>query len=89
MKKNPEYLIRRVADRQVIVPIGKAAENFVGMIAVNGTGAFLWEQLENEQTPETLVDALTQQYEVSREQAMKDVLTFLDKLRSVGALVEE
>ncbi len=89
MKKNPEYLIRRVADRQVIVPIGKAAENFVGMIAVNGTGAFLWEQLENEQTPERLVDALTQQYEVSREQAMKDVLTFLDKLRSVGALVEE
>lgn len=89
MRRNPEYLIRAVADRQVIVPVGAAAENFIGMIAVNVTGAYLWEKLAQEQTPDTLVEALLDKYEVTREQALKDTLAFLEKLRAAGALIED
>ena len=89
MRRNPDFLLRQVAGRQVIVPVGKAVSNFPGMITVNQTGAFLWECLETEQTLQTLVQAITETYEVSQEQAAQDAQAFLAKLRPTGALIEE
>lgn len=50
MRRNENFILRRVADMSVIVPLGAAAEAFPGMISVNETGAFLWDLLEQEQT---------------------------------------
>ena len=89
MKRHGDFLLREVAGRQVIVPVGKQAAKFFGMISLNETGAFLWQQLETEQTVDSLAQALTGNYEVSEELARKDVEAFLEKLRPTGALVEE
>lgn len=40
MRRNENFILRRVADMSVIVPLGAAAEAFPGMISVNETGAF-------------------------------------------------
>ena len=58
MRRNENFILRRVADMSVIVPLGAAAEAFPGMISVNETGAFLWDLLEQEQTLQNLGDAL-------------------------------
>lgn len=58
MRRNENFILRRVADMSVIVPLGAAAEAFPGMISVNETGAFLWDLLEQEQTLQSLGDAL-------------------------------
>lgn len=86
MVRNPDFLLREVAGRQVIVPVGNAVSGFPGMITVNQTGAFLWEQLAQEQTLDALVQAITNEYEVAQETAKQDVQSFLDKLRPTGAL---
>ena len=85
MRRNENFILRRVADMSVIVPLGAAAEAFPGMISVNETGAFLWDLLEQEQTLQSLGDALCAVYSVEREQAEADAAAFLDKLRPVGA----
>ena len=89
MRRNADFLLREVAGRQVIVPVGAAVDAFSGMITVNQTGAFLWEQLEKEQTLDSLVQAVTDTYEVEPERAKQDVEVFLEKLRTTGALIEE
>lgn len=87
MKRSADFLLRDVAGTLVIVPVGAAVSGFPGMITMNATGAYLWELLENEQTVETLTDALLARYEVDREKAKADVEAFVNKLKPTGALI--
>lgn len=88
MKRHPEFVSRQVADRFVIVPVGTAAEKFSGMITINATGKFLWDLLENEQTLDSLAQALVKEYEIDMELALKDTKTFLEPILPTGAIVE-
>lgn len=87
IKRNPDFLLRDVAGTLVIVPVGAAVSAFPGMITVNSTGAYLWELLEQEQTEQSLVQALTHRYEVDADTAGADVAAFLKRLRPTGALI--
>lgn len=87
MKRNPDFLLRRVAGTNIVVPVGVATEKLAGMIHLNDTGVFLWEQLETEQTTESLTEALTRTYEVDRVRAHGDVERFLEKLIPTGAIL--
>ncbi len=88
MTRNPQFIMRTVVDKQVLVPVGEAADAYHGMLSVNATGAYLWERMENSQTEETLADALAEKYGVAEEIALADVRLFLAKLRKVGAIIE-
>lgn len=87
MKRNPDFLMREVADTVVVVPVGAATAKFPGMITLNGTGAFLWQQLEQEQTLDSLTAAMVENYEVSEDVARADVRSFLDRLVPTGAIL--
>lgn len=88
MRRNSEFLMRQVADTTVVVPVGAATFHFHGMLTLNSTGAFLWEQLETEQTVESLTAALLSEYQVTEETARKDVERFLEKMLPTGAILE-
>ena len=87
MKRNSDFLLREIAGTVVVVPVGAAAAGFAGMITMNPTGAFLWQQLETEQTVESLTAALLENYEVTAEKAQADVVGFLEKLMPTGAII--
>ena len=89
MRRNADFLLREVADTLVVVPVGAAAGNFAGMITLNAVGAFVWEQLAQEQTVESLTDALVAEYAVDRELAQKDVEAFINQLLPTGAILEK
>ena len=85
MKLNPNFVLRQVADTWVVLPLGEATVNFNGMLTLNESGALLWKALENGTDP---VDALTAEYDVSRQLAAADVEEFLESLRKIGCLEE-
>lgn len=89
MRRNEQFILRRAADLIVIVPTGKEAARFPGMISVNETGSFLWELLREEQTVETLAEALAGTFHAERTQAERDVRAFLEKLLLAGAVEGE
>lgn len=89
MKRSPDFLLKDVADALVIVPVGKAATTFPGMITLNPTGAYIWELLETEQTVETLTKALVDRYEVEDCKAREDVQAFVKRLVPTGAVLED
>lgn len=89
MRRNPGFLMRQVAGRYVLAPVGETVKTFSGMITMNATGKFLWDLMEQEQTLDTLAQALVDTYEeVTFEQAKEDVITFLEPLLPVGAVIE-
>ena len=80
LKLDKEYVLRQIGDDYVIVPVGKAAMGFNGMITVNETGAFLWEQLVEGTNKEALLQTMVEIYEVTQEEAERDIDEFLDVL---------
>ena len=88
MKQNPDFLLREVAGKMVLVPVGAAASKFPGMVTLNRAGKLIWELLAQEQTLQSIVDAMTERYEVSREQAAQDAEKFLARLRAVEAIMD-
>ncbi len=88
MKRSNEFIKRKIGTQYVIVAVGAATKRFNGMISVNGTGSFIWDQLENEVTLADIVTAITDTYEVDAATAESHAVKFLDTLREVGALAE-
>ncbi len=88
MKLLSGVLVSEVDGEYVAVTLGKAGKKFNGMIRMNGTAAFLVRLLQSEQTEESLVAALTETYEVSREEALQNVRLVAEKLRAAGIMEE-
>ena len=90
MKLKNGFVLREVCGEKVIVGEGIETINFGKMISLNDTAAMLWKKAAElgEFTDGQLADALTGEYEVSREQALKDVEKLTANWKEVG-LVEE
>ena len=89
MKKNPDLILRSVAGEAVLIPTGGMAAQFNGMINLNGVATFIWEQMDQVQSREELVQLILDRYEIDEETARKDVNGFLDTAIHVGYAVEE
>ena len=81
MKIKDEFILRNVAENNVVVPIGQATIDFNGMISLNDTGAFIFEQMLNEITRDELVQAVINEYGIDGELAQKDVDAFIEKIK--------
>lgn len=88
MKIKDGFVIRKVADSYMAVPVGERATEVHGVIGLNETGAFLWEALEEETSQNKLVALLLKEYETSEEVAENDVKEFLSYLREKKWLYE-
>lgn len=88
MKIKEGYLLRQVAGSNIVVPVGEGSMDFSGVITLNDTGAFLWQQLEKDMTKEQLLEKLTAEYDVEESTAKQDIDDFAKKLREAG-LIEE
>lgn len=86
MKIKKEFILRSVGAENVVVAVGEQSRNFNGIIRLNETGKFLWEFLQVDVTEEFLADKLTDNYEISKEQAMADVKRFTERLKEAGVL---
>lgn len=81
MKIKDEYVLKTISDQFIVVPVGKEAVKFQGMISLNPTAKFLFELLKTEHTKDELIDALVNHYEVSYDVAENDVKSFIETLK--------
>lgn len=88
MKVKDGFIVKKVVDDYVVVPVGDNFVDFSSIINLNETGAFLWKCLENDVTEDTLADMLANEYEVSVSEVKDDTLAFVESLKNAG-LIEE
>lgn len=89
MKLKDNFVLRQVADTWVVLPLGEETINFSGMLKLNESGSMLWRVLEQNGNRDALVEALTAEYDVSRQQAEADIDEFLSQLSRHGCMHEE
>jgi len=75
------YILRTVADKFVVVPVGEEAVNFKGLITLNKSGKFLFEALSDEMSIESLIELMMNKYDVDRKTAKLDIEEFVKKLK--------
>lgn len=87
MKIKKGFVVRKVGDAHVVVPVGELSKTFHGMINLNETGAFLWNFFTTEHTVDEAVAALCAEYDVEEERARLDAEKFTEILTK-NAFVE-
>jgi len=82
------FVLREVCGEHVIVGEGLGAVNFGKLLALNETAAWLWKQAQEmgEFSVESLASRLCEEYEVTPDDAQKDVADILNEWRSVGVI---
>ncbi len=86
MKVKQNFMIKKILDDYIVVPVGDELVNFDAMITLNETGAFLWEQLSEDKTEEELVKAMCAEYDVSQDVAKSDISDFIGLLQQAKVL---
>ncbi|MEE0872347.1 MAG: PqqD family protein [Ruminococcus sp.] len=86
MKVKENFMLRKVADSYVVVPVGRQTLDFNGIINLNETGAFLFELLQKGASRDELVEKLLAEYEVERDRAQADVDKFIQSVKDADVL---
>ena len=82
------FCLREILGETIAVPSQEAARHLSGLASLNETGRFLFCLLEDEQTEESLVTELMNNYEVAIQTATEDVRDFIKILRENKLLIE-
>lgn len=81
-------MLRKIADECMLIPTGKAAQNFNGVMTLNETAAFVWDNLDDAGSRERLVELVVENYDVEQEAAHKDVCGLVDAMIQLGMIAE-
>jgi hypothetical protein len=80
MKIKDGFTLRTICGEHIVIGEGLAQVNFNKMLSLNGSAAYLWEQLKGKEfTEEDAVKLLTDKYEVTPERALEDVKKLLEE----------
>lgn len=88
MKVKRGYACRKVAEQNIVIPTGQAEGETTVIVHLNDTGKFLWDMMAQESSVESLISALSEEYDVDENVVSEDVNSFLDTLRKAN-LIEE
>ncbi|MBO2516632.1 MAG: hypothetical protein CW338_05035 [Clostridiales bacterium] len=89
MKLKYELEILDMGDSFTAVPVGEGAENYHGVLRMNGSSREIIELLQEDKSVEQIVDALSAKYdENTREEIAAMVASVVDKLRAEGFIAE-
>ena len=87
MRIKEGFTLRTICGEHVVIGEGLAQVNFNRMLSLNGSAAYLWEQVQGKDfTVEDLVTLLTDKYEVSEERAQQDAAKLLQVWQEQGVV---
>ena len=80
-QKNP-HAAARVYDGQAFIVVPQTTRYEI----LNGSGSRVWELIDGRRTGEEIAGIIAEEFDVSLEEARKDVGTFLEDLKEHGML---
>ena len=86
MKIKEGFVLRQVCGEWVVVGEGLSAINFNRLLSLNDTAAWLWQQAieQGDFTVDSLADRLSEEYDVTTEDARRDVAELVGKWQQEG-----
>ena len=89
MKIVEGFLLRKIVDDWIVVPIGESTGKNRSILSLNESSALLWESLETGSDEDALTAVLCGTYLVDEETARVGVSKFLRTLDEMGILLKD
>jgi hypothetical protein len=84
--KDASIVSRQIADEYILVPICQSADEVEHIFTLNIAAARIWELLDGEHSLREVRDTLVSEFAVDTDKAQADLLVFIEKLESIGAV---
>jgi len=84
--KDSDYVTRCITGETIIVPVRGSACDLDSIYTVNEVGTRLWGLIDGRTPVGRIIDAITNEYEITVEQAEKDIVEFLGSLEAAGLI---
>ena len=89
MKLKNDFTLREITGDYIVIPTGENYLDFGAVISLNETGAFLWNQLQNDLSIDELTNALVEEYGIDVATASADAEDFVELLKKHGLICDE
>lgn len=89
MKRIGEFVKREISGEILLVPTGRTAESFNGIITFSEVGNFIWEHLEEVESFDALLNLILEEYDIDKDTLAKDTSDFLNQLFRSGMIHSE
>lgn len=86
VRESTNCVTRVIVGETLIVPVAGGVADLEAIYTLNEVGSRIWDLLAEPISVRRLVDVIQSEYEVSRDDAARDVEAFLDVLRSARLL---
>lgn len=86
MKIKNGFAKRKIADSNIVVPVGTAAKDFNGMITLNESGSFFWDCMTSDTTEDEVIKKVLKEYDVDEATARRDIEKFISMLEENNLL---
>lgn len=86
MKLRKDFVIKEHKGKQYAIATGEATKYFKGMLELNELGVFIFKMLKDDTSESLIADAVTEEYDVDRTEALADINAFIRQLRLADIL---
>ena len=86
MKIKDGYILRSIADSNIVVPIGDRIAEFNGMITLNDISSKIWEHMQEDRTFDELLAYILSIYDVEEKTAKGDLKNLIERMESSGVI---
>ena len=87
--RGKDVIARDIAGETILVPIRGNLADMQYIFTLNPVGVFIWNKLEGEKNLADILKSLLENFETSREQAVVDILEFIDQVVETGLAAEK
>lgn len=85
-RQDDSFVSRRIEDEVILVPIRQNVADLESIYTLSEVGAYIWEQIDGRRTTAEVLPLMVGEFEVSEEEAQKDLKEFIEQLSSIGAI---
>jgi len=87
-KKSDSIVSRRIADEFILVPIRQNVGDLESISTLNEVAARIWELIDGKKKVREIKDKIVEEFEVTPQQAEKDLIEYLKQLKKINAIEE-
>lgn len=80
------YTLRQIAGEYLAIPIGNEAGDDANIVILNPVSQIIWGKLESGASFDEILQAVTAEFNVEKEEATADIKEFLDGLEQANLL---
>jgi len=85
-RRNANFVYRKIENETILVPIKNNVGDMSCLYNLNEVGAFIWEQLDGEKTLNDILNMITEEFDVTTEDAEIDLNDYINDLDEIGAI---